>query len=74
MKVLAEAIRLHRHARLETQDEYATYLGVSRAAVAAWELGIRTPSMVMARLLIDKGVNKQIVKAAVAERATGEAA
>jgi len=74
MKTLAPAIRAHRLARLETQEEYAAFLNVSRAAVAAWEAGIRTPSFAMAKVLIEKGVNKQIVIAAVSERAGGVAA
>lgn len=74
MKALKEAIREHRKARLETQAQYAEYLGVSRAAVCAWEAGTRTPTMAMARLLVDKGLNKRIVIAAVAEQVSGAAA
>ena len=71
---LPAAIRRHRTRNLMTQAEYANHLKVSTSAVMGWEQGVRTPSLAMARKLIDKGVDKAVVLAAVTSRAEDAAA
>jgi len=71
---LPAAIKAHRRRNLMTQPEYAAHLGVSVGAVMGWEQGLRTPSLAMARRLIERGVDRAAVLDAVASTDSGEAA
>lgn len=65
MSDFSNALRDHRTSLFFTQAEYAKHVGVSPAAIAAWETDARVPSLAMARKLVAHGVNREIVLDAV---------
>lgn len=61
MSKLSEAIKELRIRNCESQDEFAKRMNVTRVAVTRWESGDALPSLRSARLLVESGLDVELV-------------
>lgn len=69
MKKLPEAIRELRIRNCESQEQFAKHMAVTRVAVARWESGDAVPSLRSARLLVEYGLDVEVVVGSLTKNA-----